>query len=116
MSTDLDLSMSKILKLGDAGAELMKPNHVQRINGNDADNFKIYSRCSNHQVDEAQESIVLPTITESCTECFQELHSHIKRVFEPPGYLGGYKRAFETLFSQDVGAFKVSMTLYLDRL
>ena len=36
--------------------------------------------------------------------------------FEQPRYLGGYKRAFATLFGQDVDTFTVKMILNLDKL
>ena len=53
---------------------------------------------------------------ESSIECFKLLHSHIKSLFEQSGYSGGYRRAFETLFGQDIESFTVTMTLYLDQL
>ena len=58
----------------------------------------------------------IPSITESCTECFRLLHSHIKCLFEQSGYSGGYRRAFVTLFGHDIESFTVTMTLYLDQL
>lgn len=58
----------------------------------------------------------IPSITDSCTECFRLLHSRIKCLFEQSGYSGGYRRAFVTLFGHDIESFTVTMTLYLDQL
>lgn len=75
------------------------------------------SSCSNSQENELHQPIKLPdNAKDCCIECFRSLHSHLKVLFAKPGYLGGYNRAFATLFGQDAETFTVKMTLYLDQL
>jgi hypothetical protein len=58
----------------------------------------------------------LPIRSVGCAECFMLLHNHIERLFEKSGYLGGYQRAFVTLFGRDIESFTATMILYLDQL
>jgi hypothetical protein len=75
------------------------------------------SSCSNSQENELHQPIKFPdNAKDSCIECFRSLHSHLKVLFAKLGYLGGFNRAFVTLFGQNVETFTVKMTLHLDQL
>jgi hypothetical protein len=114
MSNSSDFVISKILKLYGMIDKHESSNLVQQINVFDSDNSNMESSCSNPQ---ENEPLKLPdNAKENCIECFRLLHSHLKVLFEQPGYLGGYHRAFTTLFRQDVETFTVKMILYLDQL
>jgi hypothetical protein len=92
-------------------------NPSQQINVFESDNAAMESSCSKSQVNELHQPIKLPdNAKDSCIECFRLLHLYIKVLFAQPGYLGGYNRAFATLFGQNVETFTVKMTLYLDQL
>jgi hypothetical protein len=92
-------------------------NPSQQINVFESDNAAMESSCSKSQENELHQPIKLPNnAKDSCIECFQLPHSHLKVLFAQPGYLGGYNRAFAILFGQNVVTFTVNMTLYLDQL
>ena len=75
------------------------------------------SSCSNSNDNVLHQPIKLPdNAKNSRIECFRSLHSHLKVLFAKPGYLGGFNRAFATLFGQNVETFTVKMTLHLDQL
>ena len=92
-------------------------NPSQQINVPDSDNAAMESTCSNSPANELHQPTKLPdNAKDCCIECFQLLHSHLKVLFAQPGYLGGFNRAFTTLFCESVETFTVKMTLYLDQL
>ena len=49
-------------------------------------------------------------------ECLQQLHSHVKLLFNKSEYTMGYGRAFVTFFGQNLETFTVQMILHLDQL
>lgn len=116
MPADSYSFISEVLKLYDSNADLKFYDYVKQTYVPDSDNATIESPCSNPHVDDVHQSPMLSATNESCIECFWLLHAHLKILFDQPGYLGGYGRAFETLFRQDVRTFTVTMTLYLDQL
>ena len=117
MSTTSDSVIARILKLFDTNDEHNTSNLSQQMIVFESDNAAMESTCSNSQEKDFHQPLKLPdNAKESCIECFRLLHSHLKVLFEQPGYLGGYHRAFATLFGQDVEAFTVKMILHLDQL
>ena len=117
MSNSTDSIIPEIVKLYDMIEDHKISNPSQQINVPDSDNAAMESTCSNSQANELHQPTKLPdNAKDCCIECFQLLHSHLKVLFAQPGYLGGYNRAFATLFGQDVETFTVKMILYLDQL
>jgi hypothetical protein len=126
MSNSSDSVIPEILKLYDMIDEHKTSNPSQKINVLDvfeSDNAEMESSCSKSLENELhQPQKLTDNAKERCIECFQLLHSHLKVLFERPGYLTGYERAFAyeraftSPFGQDVQTFTVKMSQYLDQL
>ncbi|GKE72694.1 hypothetical protein Tco_1534735 [Tanacetum coccineum] len=76
------------------------------------------SSCSNSEEQQIQQ--IQDTAKESCMVSFRQLHSHLK-LFSNNELKGtriecGFKRAFATLFGQDVETFTGTMFLNMDQL
>ena len=111
MSTDSDFFISEVLKLYDTYADHRYYDYVQQTNASDLENITTEPTCTISQLPP-----MISTNKECGIECLQLLHTHLKALFDQPGFLGGYERAFITLFGQDVEKFTITMVLYLDQL
>nr|GEU96174.1 hypothetical protein [Tanacetum cinerariifolium] len=76
------------------------------------------SSCSNSKEQQMQQ--IQEKAKESCMVSFQKLHSHLKLLsknnLKGTRTESGFKRAFATLFGQDVGTFTGTMFLNMDQL
>ncbi|GKB57364.1 hypothetical protein Tco_0913550 [Tanacetum coccineum] len=76
------------------------------------------SSCSDSEIQQMQ--LIQDKSKESCMVSFQQLHSHLKCLsnndLKGSRTEGGFKRAFATLFGQDLETFTGTMFLYMDQL
>ncbi|GJW34329.1 hypothetical protein Tco_0054361 [Tanacetum coccineum] len=76
------------------------------------------SSCSDSEKQQMQ--LIQDKSKESCMVSFQQLHSHLKCLsnndFKGSRTEEGFKRAFATLFGQDLETFTGTMFLYMDQL
>ena len=117
MSNSSDLVISEILKLYDLVDDHKTSDKVQQIDGFESDIARMESLCSNSQERELQQpQQLLDNAKDCCIERFRQLHSHLSVLLEGTGFKMGFKRAFATLFGQDVQIFTDTMILNLDQL
>ncbi|GJY12463.1 hypothetical protein Tco_0381772 [Tanacetum coccineum] len=76
------------------------------------------SSCSDSEIQQMQ--LIQDKSKESCMVSFQQLHSHLKCLsnndLKETQIEYGFKRAFATLFGQDLETFTGTMFLYMDQL
>ncbi|GKE46049.1 hypothetical protein Tco_1477307, partial [Tanacetum coccineum] len=76
------------------------------------------SSCSNSEEQQMQQ--IQDKAKESCMVSFRQLHSHLKHLshdnLKGTRIDSGFKRAFATLFGQDLETFMGIMFLYMDQL
>ncbi|GJU55263.1 hypothetical protein Tco_1228977 [Tanacetum coccineum] len=76
------------------------------------------SSCSDSEIQQMQ--LIQDKSKESCMVSFQRLHSHLKCLsnndLKGSRTEEGFKRAFATLFGQDLETFTGTMFLYMDQL
>ncbi|GKB39891.1 hypothetical protein Tco_0884833, partial [Tanacetum coccineum] len=76
------------------------------------------SSCSNSEEQQMQQ--IQEKAKESCMVSFRQLHSHLKHLshdnLKGTRIESGFKRAFTTLFGQDLETFTGTMFLYMDQL
>ncbi|GJS61675.1 hypothetical protein Tco_0656459 [Tanacetum coccineum] len=76
------------------------------------------SSCSNSEEQQMQQ--IQDKAKQSCMVSFRQLHSHLKHLshdnLKGTRIESGFKRAFATLFGQDIETFTGTMFLYVDQL
>ncbi|GKD85585.1 hypothetical protein Tco_1356739, partial [Tanacetum coccineum] len=76
------------------------------------------SSCSNSEEQQMQQ--IQDKAKKSCMVSFRQLHSHLKLLsnndLQGTRIESGFKRAFATLFGQDIETFTCTMFLYMDQL